>query len=191
MRGRFQAGIAAFGLAVIVLLGGCEVGVNPFLLDGAPLSTTFTANTTGNIMGDSVSIALRNVLTGVDLQVDSVTVFNITLHIDNFKNGTPPGAMLTGIGGIDGDTLLTLINVPLSTFATERSIFDPSLKNLPGGATCAYHEAGVSYLNRLLKHPESLPPSVSLKVGGIANQNGLYFDVTMKLYTQIFVKSSH
>lgn len=173
-----------------VLWMGCEFGVNPLLFDGSPLRSTFTASTPGNLYADSAAVSLRNALSGVNKQVDSITVYNITLLIDNLKNGTQSSATLTGLGGIDGDTLVMLTNVPLSTFAVERSIFDPALRSLPSGGACSAYAAGVSYLNGLLKYPDALPTSVKLKVGGISSQNGLYCDVTLTLYTQVFVKSN-
>ncbi|GEM_PF-1055255 len=167
---------------------GCELGVNPLLFDGSPVSARFAASTADSSYADSTTIALHDVLSGIDKHVDSITVFNVTLLIDSLRNGTLASTTVTGSGSIDGTTLLTLSNVPLSTFSSERSIFDPSLKSLPGGASFSFDPAGVSYLNGLLKHPDSLPASVKVKVGGTASQSGLYFDVTIKLYTQIFAK---
>ena len=167
---------------------GCGVGVNPLLFDGSPVSAQFTASTVGNSYADSTTIALHDVLLGIDKQVDSITVFNVTLLIDSLRNGTLASTTVTGSGSIDGIILLTLTNVPLSTFSSERSIFDPSLGSLPGGASFSFNPAGVAYLNGLLKHPDALPASVKVRVGGTASQSGLYFDVTLKLYTQIFAK---
>ena len=68
----------------------------------------------------------------------------------------------------------------LSTFSSERSIFDPALIS----AGVHYGNAGVSHINNLLKHPESLT-SITVGVIGQASQSGS-FSMHIKFYTQVF-----
>jgi hypothetical protein len=77
---------------------------------------------------------------------------------------------------------VTLSGVALSTFSSERSIFDPSLS----AAGVTYGSDGISYVNNMLEHPESLPSSTSIAVSGTASQSGLHFKAHIKLYTQVF-----
>lgn len=164
----------------LCLIGmGCELGINPLLFDGSPVTATFRAHTVGNTYSDSKSINLHDVVTNLDKDIDSIKVFNVTLQIDSLTNGTNSSTLTTGSVVIDTDTLFTVRNVALSAFASERSIFDNSLTGF------SYNPAGVNHLISLLQqHP--LPTNVTLTVAGTATNDTLYFRARIKLYTQVF-----
>ena len=155
-------------LAFAVSLMGCELGVNPLLFDGAPVGATFTARTPGAFYADSATIALHQILSGIDENVDSISVINITLQFDSLANGTLPSTTLSGSGYVDGMTLLTLSSVPLSAFGSERSVFDPTLPS----SYVSCNPAATQHINNILKHPESLPSTMWVGVMGNASQNG-------------------
>ena len=171
-------------LCAAISLMSCEFGVNPLLFDGPPVGANFTASTPGALYADSTAISLHQFLMGVENNVDSISVINISLQIDSLNNGTLASTTLSGIGSIDGTPLLTLNHVPLSEFASERSIFDPALAST--GATS--NPAGARYIDNVLKHPESMPASIMIKISGNASRSGLYFKAHLKLYTQVFLK---
>jgi hypothetical protein len=169
-------------LCAPLLFVSCELATNPLLFDGSPLSANFRANTNGTFFADSMSLDLSSVISGINIDIDSVSVINISLLIDSLNGGTLGSTTITGAASFDGDTLVTLTNVPLSTFSSERSIFDPALIS----AGVRYGAAGVSHINNLLKHPESLPSSITVGVIGRASQSGLHFSTHIKFYTQVF-----
>lgn len=171
------------GIAIAAIsLTGCELGTNPLLFDGSPVTADVVINTTGTSYSGSRTIAPGDVLSSISINVDSVSVINVTLLIDNLGPSTPDSTRISGTGTIDGNTLLTLTNVKLSTFSTEKSIFDPALS----AAGVAYGAAGVAYLNNMLKHPNSLPATVTVAVSGTSSQPNLKFTAHVKLYTQVF-----
>lgn len=180
-------GIAALGLFGIAFIG-CDVGVNPLLFDGSPLSAKFRIDAAGSSYGGSVTDSLHTILEDIEKNVDSIKVFNITLLIDS-TSGTPAGNTISGIGGFSigsgaptGDTLLTLNNVSLSAFSSERSIFDPTLV----AAGVIYNTAGITHLNAILKDPNTWPATITVGVLGSSSMSGLHFTAKVKIYTQVF-----
>ena len=177
------ASLAAFWVA-------CEIGVNPLLFDGTPLSAKYTVATTGLSYSKDTTITTGDLSASIGKSIDSIAVFNVTLLIDNFLNGTSPSWTVSGSATIfDGGTpypLMTLTSVPFSTFSAERSIFDATLASLPNSGSVRYDTSGVGFLNRILKNPASLPPTLTVHVEGTASNSQLYFDITIKLYTQVF-----
>ncbi len=166
-----------FGL--VLLLNGCEIGANPVILDGSPTTQTLRVDNNGTLFGGSGTVNLSDVFSGVEDQVDSVRIFNITLLIDSTA-GTPSGTSLTGLLILNADTLFTLNGTPLSEFSGERTIFDPKLKQ----RGCTYSPRTVGILQRLLN--QNPHPSVTISFGGIASTSPVHFSAHMKLYTQLF-----
>jgi hypothetical protein len=167
-----------------ITLMSCELGVNPLLFDGAPVGATLTARTAGSLYADSTTIALHEILSGIQDNVDSISVINITLQFDSLTNGTLPSTTISGTGAVDGMSLLTLNGIPLSAFAAERSIFDPALAT----AGVSVNPAAIQHINSVLRNPEALPASMWVGVMGNASRNGLYFQARLKIYTQVFLK---
>lgn len=168
---------------LLLLFTSCtELAVNPLLFDGTPVSGDFSVSTSGSSYADSATIFLADIMSEIDKSVDSLSVINVTLLIDSIKSPTLGSTTISGTGSIDGINLMTLTNVPLSTFALERSIFDPALLSLG----CTFNQAGVTYIDNILKHPESLPTSVIIRFSGSSSSSGLYFQAHLKLYTQVF-----
>ncbi len=91
--------LGLFGIAMT----GCDVGINPLLFDGSPVSCRFRVDASGTSYSGSATISLNNILSKIDKHVDSAKVFNITMLIDSVT-GTP---LVSGTGTIDGHTLLT------------------------------------------------------------------------------------
>ncbi len=168
-------------VSIVPLLNGCEIGANPVILDGSPTTQTLRVDNNGAFFGGSGTVNLSDAFSGVEDQVDSVRIFNITLSIDSTV-GTPPGTSLTGLLILNTDTLFTLNGTSLSEFSTERTIFDPKLKQ----RGCAYSPATVGILQRLLN--QNPHPSVTVSFGGIASSSPVHFSAHMKLYTQIFTR---
>ncbi len=171
-------------LVVLFLLAGpgCELGTNPLLFDGSPVTVSFRVDEpSATILADSTSKDLEDVK-NIDKDIDSVKVFNITVQIDSITGGTDSSTTLTGTVTLDhAYTLFTLDTVALSEFVTERSIFDNSLGN-----KFAYNSAGVNYLLDLIKNKPNPLPTVWIAVYGRADKSPLHFRVRLRLYTQIY-----
>ncbi len=173
------------GVCAATFLMSCELGVNPLVFDGSPVRADIAVITTGALYDYSTTIYPRDIVSGIDRSVDSITVINITLSVDHLSKATSASTTISGSGSLDGNQLLSLTNVPLSTFLSERSIFDPAVSS----AGLSYNSAGVRYLNNMLKDPAALPASVTVNVQGSAGQTGVSFEAHLRLYTQVFLKN--
>ena len=161
---------------------GCDFGVNPFLFDGTPVGADYRIDVTGTSYAGSSSIPLRDLLESIKKDVDSITVVNITLLIDSTA-GTASSLSITGSSSVDSYTILTMTGVPISAFASERSIFD---KTIPG---LSFDRTGVDHIVSLLRNPESVPETVVAAVSGFASSSPMHFTLHVKIYTQVFAKS--
>ena len=164
---------AAASVAVI----GCDVGVNPLLFDGSPVSAKYRVDTDGSSYLESKTVDLATVVEDIDKEIDSIKVFNVTLFIDSTE-GTASGTTASGFVALDALTLVSLTDVPLSAFATERSIFDTTITGFH------YNDAGVAHLISVLKQRPL--PSVDVSVSGSTSSSPLHFTLHLKLYTQVF-----
>jgi hypothetical protein len=164
--------VAAVG--AILFITGCEIGTNPVILDGSPITADLRIDGTSNILSDSLSVNLGDALSGIDKEVDSIRIFNITLLIDS----TDTGVIAQGGLRLDNDTVLTLVGTPLSAFATERSIFDPKLKTMG----FSYDSTIVLTLQQLLRQKPQ--PVVHIAFGILSSP--LHFTAHLKIYTQVF-----
>jgi hypothetical protein len=173
-----KTSILFLALSVALIIAGCDLGVNPLLFDGTPITAKFRVDQTGTVYASAKVINLQDALGSISKEIDSVKVFNITLQIDSLTNGTDPSTTLTGVAVLDLDTLFTVNNVALSAFSSERSIFDKSLTGF------SYKASGVSHLIALL-HQNPLP-TVSVGVLGTASNGNLHFTTKLKLYTQVY-----
>jgi hypothetical protein len=177
-----------FGAFVVLLTGiliaGCDVGVNPLLLDGSPLSAKFRVEgTTGTSFDRSDTLQIADVLSSIDKSVDSIKVFNITLQIDSLTDGTNDTTKVSGSATVDGNPLFTLSNVPFSAFASERSIFDNTIPGSP-----IFNPSGVTHLVNLLHalKSDTPPTSVAIRTFGNVSGSNLHFTIKLKLYTQVY-----
>lgn len=175
-----------FAMLAGILIVGCDVGVNPLLFDGSPLSAKFRVDESSkSSFDDSTTINVAEVLSSVDKDIDSIKVFNITLQIDSLTDGTQGTTKLSGTAMIDGHILFTILDpgVELSAFASERSIFDETISGGP-----IFRADGVAHLISRLHslHSSSPPASVTVRVSGSASSSTLHFTVKLKLYTQIY-----
>ncbi len=159
-----------------LLIGGCDVGINPLIIDGTPVSVVLVVETDQTSYTSVSSVNLQQVLDAIDGFADSVAFYNFTLELVDLQ-GTPASTALNGSFTINGTLLLQLNGILLSAFGSERSIFDPTLQ----GATV--NSAGVTVLKNLL-HQQPLPP-VSVGLNG-STSNPLNFRLRVKIYTQIY-----
>lgn len=165
-------------VALIAALGvSCDLGINPLLFDGSPVTATYRVDATGNSYDTTITIDLHDILADIDKSIDSIKVFNITLQIDSTA-GTAPGTTVTGEGYIDNLLLLSINGDSISRFATERSIFDTTSTGL------SYADAGVAHLVAVLKMDPL--PTVTLRARGTASTSNLHFTIKLRLYTQVF-----
>ena len=172
--------LIAIAAGIMILLPGCEIGTNPVILDGSPITADLRLDASSNILADSLTVNLADALAGIDKEVDSIHIFNITLLIDSVNTG---GSNTIALGGLklNNDTVLTLVNTPFSAFSTERSIFDPKLKN----AGFSYDSTVVLTLQQDLRQKPQ--PSVHIAFGIFSlPPSQLHFTVHLKLYTQVF-----
>ncbi|MBI1805540.1 MAG: hypothetical protein HYR76_00650 [Ignavibacteria bacterium] len=172
-------------LPFITLIGifiiGCELGVNPLLFDGSPVSVKFRIDETGTAYAKIDTLHLNGIRASFDKHIDSIKVFNITLLIDSTA-GTDTSTTISGTAVIDGHILLTLTHVRLSTFSSERSIFDTTMAS----AGFSFNSDGVSYLLDLMSDLENLPSYVVVNISGTAPPGPLHFCIRLKLYTQLY-----
>ena len=176
--------VLLFSILVLPLLGSsCDVGLYPLLFDGAPLTATFRLDQpTFTSFDVSQTVDLQEIRSGLDKNIDSIKVFNISLQIDSTA-GTNSATTLTGAVLIDGDSLIAVNGVPISEFATERSIFDATIT---GGRV--FKNAGVATLIALLRtlSQSSGPLTATVRASGAASASPLHFTIKLKLYTQVF-----
>jgi hypothetical protein len=166
-------------VAMVLLFGGCDVGINPLIFDGTVAALSIRIETQAGEASYNVvsAVNLGIILDAVEEVVDSVTFYNLTLKVDNLV-GTPATTALTGTVALQGTTLLQLNGVQLSAFSSERSIFDPSLQGV------TVNLAGINLLKNLLA--QNPLPVISVALNGSASNSPLNFTVHTKIYTQIY-----
>jgi len=177
--------IAIMGL-FLLLFYACEFATNPLLFDGSVVAARYRVDVTDqSTFSQSIVVDLNEALEGFqenkqEIDVDSIKFYNITILIDSTA-GTPSGTTITGTIIVDGDTLVTLTNVPLDIFLTEQSIF----KNIHPGLK--FNNAGIEKLKQIFKkYPVEPLPTVKIYTEGYASSNELHFTVQLKLYTQVY-----
>jgi hypothetical protein len=171
-------------LVLIAMAGlNCDIGINPLLFDGPPVTGTFRVDAAVPAYATIQAVDLRDVFAGLDKEVDSIKVYNVTLQIDSTA-GTNPSTTITGSVLIDGDSLLSVSGASIAEFATERSIFDATLTGGP-----IYVQSGVDHLIELLKEYKSSPGDllVTVVASGTASTSNLHFTMKLRVYTQLFL----
>jgi hypothetical protein len=179
----FLLTMIAFIIAFTIV--GCEFGKYPLILDSSVTSGAIRVDLNSPLpvqvtQTTDVSISELRDVTGES--VDSMKFYNLTLFIEN--NTSPSAAGISGTISINGNALVTLTNVTLTEFQTERSIFD---KNLTSKGF-QYHAAGVMYLLNALK--TQTPDMLTVSVTAGTNASSLHFDLKVKLYGQIFASTN-
>jgi hypothetical protein len=176
--------MACFIVLLLMLLQACDIlSDNPLILDGTTLDVEYIISTGEDetSFDESKSVDLQEILDDVEDNVEDISVYNITLRVYNLQN-TPPSTSFTGTMSINGIQLLAVNNMPLSTFTTERTIFDSSLQ--AQGVTVS--QAGINYLVMLM---ESQPlPVITARFVGNCSTDQVRFTVEAKIYTQVFTK---
>jgi hypothetical protein len=175
-----QTTLIVISVSICLLIGGCDIGINPLIFDGTPVEATFEVNSLVSTFPPIVySVDLQEVLSDIDDEVDSIKVYNITLHVENSGGNNPS---VTGDITVNGNTLVSLSNTPVSAFAAERTIFDPGLQ----AQGFNYSPTIVPTINGYLKQDPK--PTVNVVASGSANQSPLHFTIHVKVYTQVFLK---
>ena len=182
--------VTIFLVAVLFLtLGsGCDLGVNPLLFDGTPVSAVFYVNTTGTSYSGSKTVNLNDIFDAVGNRIDSIKVFNITLQVDSTE-GTPAGTTLTGTGTADDVTIVTMTNADITSLATEQSIFDPSF------TAFTLNSDGVDALATKITNAfadRSVPHNVNFEVSGSRSTStgSLKMKIIVRVYTQVYTTAS-
>jgi hypothetical protein len=162
---------------IILFLAGCEVGKYPLILDASGKSRTIRVDVTPPAsFSDSATIALADLKSLTDYNIDSIRFYNLTLHVSN--NTSPENAAVTGEVIVNGTPLLALTNVQVTQFSEEKSIFDKTITGY------SYNKLGVIFLLTAIKTQSPSELEVKLVVNQI--ENPLHFDLTITLYAQVF-----
>ncbi len=163
-------------IITLFITGGCDVTDPTFIIDTAVTATIEIDEETSFYQG-SEEVNLQELLDGIDGPVIDINVFNITLQIERLGN-TPEDLSLNGSLSINGNTLMSLGDVPISVFANERSIFDDALVNQ---YNFSVDNDGLQYLLALF---DDLP-TVNVSVAGEASGNPVNVRVLTKLHAQV------
>jgi|ERR1051326_8026442 hypothetical protein len=158
---------------------GCDVGINPLVLDGSVTAKTFHVNTTGGSFQDADSINLGAVRDAASKTIDSLKFYNLTILIDS-TDGTPANAKISGSIRVDGNILVALSNVPISAFSSERSIFDPTLTGVSAPSPGVVNDLKTKFADG---------ETVLVEVDGSSVSSPLNFYVHVKIYGQLFTEA--
>ncbi len=171
------------------LIAGCEMSTNPLIFDGSVTSGEVAINTNTNTFLGIDSLDLHAIVAKVSQSVDSVKLFNLTIAIDSLGSSTPASTRITGAITVDDVNVLpyhynivTLTGVPLSEFASERSIFDTTISGF------SFNESGSEFLIDALA--QSPPPVLYVNVQGSADHNPVQFRLRFKVYAQVYTAGS-
>ena len=169
-------------VALLSTMAGCEFTNSPLLVEGAFVNASFRVDQEGlpanTPFGTAAMLRLTDVLDNVSAAADSIKIYNITVMIDSTAGSAPAATPISGLASIDGITLFSLDNVPLSSLGREHSIFDASV---PG---CSFNASGVLHLVQSLR--QNPPPDVSVAVIGSSSAAALHFTLHVKIYTQVY-----
>src|ERR1043166_8524460 len=103
-------------LVTIALAGlNCDLGINPLLFDGPPLTGTLRVDAVGSVFATVEAVDLGGLASEVDKGIDSIKVYNITLQIDSTA-GTNPATTFSGSGLIHGGQLYYILWLTLLLF---------------------------------------------------------------------------
>jgi len=149
-------------------------------------SANYSFDTSEASFSESQSVNLQSVMDTINRDVESVSIFNITMFVSNTYESLPQtsisGQLTVRIsGGSETHTLVSFTNISFDEFLIERSVFSeelPGITHDPDGI-----QALVNYFNR------KPAPMVNFTINGTANSAGdgdrLTFDFVVKLYKQV------
>jgi hypothetical protein len=170
--------ITVLMVVVLMMLGGCDVGVNPLIFDGTPVKAVINVETNETSFDHSSVINLNTVLQDIDDVVDSISVFNITMQVAN-RVSPAANTVFSGAILINNVQLISVNNLTLADFAQERSVFDQDL-----GTNVTVNPAGLQMLQGMLT--QSPMPTIGVRATGQAGSGPLDFDLVVALYTQVY-----
>lgn len=177
--------IASMLLLSMFAIAGCEVGINPLVIDGAavsdPVRVDIDAPFPPAILANT-NVDLEDVLSDLG-EADSIRLYNLTLLTTNTT--TDPATRVNGsiriraAGSARQDTLAVFNGVLLSDFLMERSLFDKTLSGF------SVHPQGIAVLVSSLRSPRPLP-MLTIYVDAIADHSSLHLTLHLKVYAQVF-----
>jgi hypothetical protein len=169
-------------VSLVLLMAGCDVGTNPLIFDGTPAEATFEITSVGSVFPPITYIVdLQSVLSDINDYVDSIKVYNISMKIENLggTNSTISGNLtINKVGDPTIHQFVSLNGTPISAFATEKSIFDPSL----AASGFTYSPTVVPLLNGFLK--DNPKPTVDVVASGTSTAG--HYIIHVKVYSQVF-----
>jgi hypothetical protein len=163
-------------LFLVCTAADCEIGTNPLIFDGATAEMDFDIKTDTTHYSDAAEVDLSDILEDVDLEIERISIFDMTIEVDRLKN-TAPSVTIAGTISIDGMVLISMTATPLSAFANERSVFDPSL------TTISVNTATVEYIKSILNSGN--PPVVIGRARGTGSVQEMEFRARLRIYTQV------
>jgi hypothetical protein len=178
-----------FSIAVLLLslifVVGCEIGVNPLILDSSvsesvivdqaspipyPLEIPFPLT--------PLTVNTKSLQDVAGNDIEKINFYKLTLMVD--QNTTPDTGKISGRLMVDGDTLVAMNNLLLSLFKTERSIFE----NIPGFEV---KNKGVGKVLQAVKNPP--PNGIALQMFVGPTNTPVHFRLWVKVYGQIQTKA--
>lgn len=183
----FQHPIVAVSMMIMCVLtvAGCEVGINPLIIDGAaasdPVRVDIDAPFPPAILASS-NVDLDDILSDLG-NADSIRLYNLTLLATNTT--TAPATRVNGsirirmAGSARQDTLANFSGLLLTEFLTERSIFDKTISGF------TVHPQGIATLVLALRSPRPLPMA-TVYIDAFADHSSLHLTLHLKVYAQIF-----
>lgn len=183
MKHRSYLMTAAMLLVLAGLFAGCDVGVNPLLFDGEPVSAELVIHPgpTETAFAQVQTVNLMDILSEFSDDFDSVNVFNITLQVENTGN-MPTTTLLSGGSQFNGSNLVSFTNKPLSDFLAEQSIFKLQGVTVQKSTVLALKNA----VNDALRGVGS--PTATIGVAGSSSNTNVNLKAIVRVYTQIFTK---
>lgn len=163
-------------IMIIFGTGGCDVSDPSFIVD-TDMTAVVEINEQSTSFDQSATADLSDLLGAVEGTISDINVFNITLQIDRLGN-TPENLIVSGAIAVDENTLVSLVDVPISAFENERSIFD---EDLADQYDFNVDNDGLQYLLSLF---DDLP-TVTVGVSGEASAQPVHMRVLTKLHAQV------
>ena len=172
-------------LTVSIFILGCEIGVNPLILDSS-ISESIIVNQ-GNPIPYPIEIPFPPAPLTVHTEslqdvageeIEKINFYKLTLMID--QNATPDTGKVTGRLMVNNDTLIAMNNLSLYHFKNERSIFE----NIPGFTV---KQKGVGVVLQAVKNPP--PNGITLQMFLGPTNTPMNFRLWIKVYGQLQTKS--
>ncbi len=173
--------IITISCMIFIFMAGCEIGTNPLILDSSISSSirVDTVKMSFEIPLPPITVDTKSLQDVAGDTIEKINFYNLTLMVN--QNTTPDTGKISGRLMIDGDTLVSMKNLSLSLFTTERSIFE----NIPG---LEVNNIGVGTVLEAVKDPP--PDGITLQMFIGPTNTPVHFRLWIKVYGQIQTKSN-